>query len=68
MDNTNLSQKDKWDLALDKEIEKLKQCQKEKGYSSCSSCHVILECELRKGYILAVYESMNKGSGGGFEF
>lgn len=31
-------------------------------------CDFILECELREIYVKAVYESMNKGSGGGFEF
>jgi len=31
-------------------------------------CIKILECEIRDKYIKAVYESMNKGSGGGFEF
>ena len=26
------------------------------------------QVDLRKKYVIAVYESMNKGSGGGFEF
>jgi hypothetical protein len=31
-------------------------------------CEVLLSCELREAYVKAVYDSMNKGTGGGFEF
>ena len=60
--------KDKWELALDKKISELKACQEAKNVTSCMKCEEILECTLRNSYIKAVYESMNKGSGGGFEF
>jgi len=64
----NTPQLDKWDLALLKEKETLQNCQKTQGLVSCMVCEKIFDCEIRKIYIKAVYESMNKGSGGGFEF
>lgn len=65
MDTT---QKDKWQIALDKELETLKQCQKTQSVPSCMGCNKIVECTIRENYVRVVYESMNKGSGGGFEF
>jgi len=62
------TQKDQWQTALEKEIEKLKACQQSKNLDSCYKCEQILNCEIKESYIRAVYESMNKGSGGGFEF
>ena len=59
---------DEWDLKLDKEISNLKACQESNNLNSCMPCDKFFECELRKKYVIAVYESMNKGSGGGFEF
>lgn len=61
-------QMDKWEEALEIEIEKLNNCQFQRGIESCLRCSLILDCLLRKEYIKAVYESMNKGTGGGFEF
>ncbi|RXJ87596.1 hypothetical protein [Arcobacter sp. CECT 8985] len=66
--NSNEIVIDEWELKLDAALKELKQCQVSKELNSCSSCSLFFECELRKKYILAVYESMNKGSGGGFEF
>ncbi len=63
-DNTQ----DKWQIALDEQLIILKNCQKEHKVESCLSCQNILNCEIRENYIKSVYESMNKGSGGGFEF
>jgi len=62
------NQKDKWELALDEKLKELKKCQEDKNLNSCLKCELILECELRNIYVNAVYESMNKGTGGGFEF
>ncbi|MDD2697615.1 MAG: hypothetical protein PHF17_02305 [Arcobacteraceae bacterium] len=59
---------DKWEEALEVQIELLTQCQEEKSLTSCMQCQYVLECLTRKEYIKAVYESMNKGTGGGFEF
>ena len=60
--------KDKWQIALDAQVVILKQCQVKNGVNSCMKCEKLLECEVRDNYIKVVYESMNKGSGGGFEF
>jgi len=62
------TQKDKWQMALDAELLILKKCQLEKSLDSCMKCEKLLECTTRDKYIKVVYESMNKGSGGGFEF
>ena len=61
-------QKDKWQVTLDAEIVILKQCQINNNLDSCMKCEKLLDCEIRDKYIKIVYESMNKGSGGGFEF
>ena len=53
---------------LTKMIEELKQCQKDKGHSSCMKCDKLIGCELRKQYVQVTYESMSKGEIGGFEF
>ena len=68
MDNTQNNQPDQWQIALDKELQKLQECQKNKGFDTCSKCSEVFSCQIKKDYVLAVYESMNKGSGGGFEF
>jgi len=59
---------DRWEEALDSKHEELRRCQREHGLSSCLSCQELLACSIRKAYVNAVYESMNKGRGGGFEF
>ena len=61
-------QKDKFELFLDAMIQKLQECQKQKGHKSCSACDLYLGCELRDEYVKAVYNSMSKGDTGGFEF
>jgi hypothetical protein len=59
---------DEWDIKLDEKIVELKTCQESNSLKSCTPCGQFFECELRKKYVIAVYESMNKGAGGGFEF
>lgn len=54
------------DLSAKKEL--LQKCQQSKNIDSCMKCEKIFECETRKTYVKAVYESMAKGQGGGFEF
>jgi len=68
VENKEIIEKDEWQLALDAKLVELKQCQKEHNLNSCLKCEQVLECTLRQSYVKAVYESMNKGSGGGFEF
>ncbi len=60
--------RDRWEQALDQKHSKLQECQKEHGLTSCLACPDLLECSLRDAYVKAVYESMSKGHGGGFEF
>ena len=62
------TQKDEFELELDRQREILQACQREKGLSSCFACEAMLECKTRKNYVDAVYSSMSKGDGGGFDF
>jgi hypothetical protein len=59
---------DKWQNSLKEKKTEIEACQKEKHLQSCLKCEQLLVCELRETYVKAVYESMNKGQGGGFEF
>ena len=59
---------DQWQKALEEKKSELQKCQKSKGYKSCLPCPEIDNCTLRDAYVKAVYESMNRGKGGGFEF
>ncbi|SFV49835.1 FIG00469370: hypothetical protein [hydrothermal vent metagenome] len=59
---------DKFELHLEEMLQRLRECQKAKNFKSCSECMQFLECELRKEYVDAVYNSMSKGDTGGFEF
>ena len=62
------SKPDSFEIKLQEKLIELRQCQEQKSLESCLKCEKILECELRDSYIVTVYESMNKGQGGGFEF
>ena len=59
---------DRWQMALNDPLAKLEECQVSLNLESCTKCDKLLECMIRDTYVSAVYESMNKGSGGGFEF
>lgn len=59
---------DEWQIALAQKKPELEVCQKEHQVSSCMKCEKLLDCPLRDAYIKAVYDSMSKGAGGGFEF
>ncbi|AXX84842.1 hypothetical protein [Aliarcobacter skirrowii] len=59
---------DIWEQRLEDTLQELNSCQNKNGLNSCKPCNEFFDCELRKKYVLAVYESMNKGSSGGFEF
>ena len=62
------AQKDEFELELARQREILQACQREKGLSSCFACEAMFECKTRKNYVDAVYSSMSKGDGGGFDF
>ena len=59
---------DQWEEKLEDILKDLNSCQNSKNLNSCKPCSQFFECVLRKKYVIAVYESMNKGSSGGFEF
>jgi len=59
---------DEWELALKAEKKKLEACQQEQQVNSCLSCSKLHDCLIRDAYVHAVYNSMSKGAGGGFEF
>ncbi len=59
---------DVWQTALSERKSELESCQAEHQLKSCMSCEKLLDCEVRDAYIKAVYDSMSKGAGGGFEF
>ncbi|WP_215425455.1 hypothetical protein [Campylobacter jejuni] len=55
-----------------KDVEKkeiLLSCQNSKNLNSCYNCDEIFNCQTRKNYVDAVYNSMSKGkTEGGFDF
>ncbi len=59
---------DEWQIVLKQKKVELENCQKQHNVSSCLKCEKLLNCELRDAYVKAVYDSMSKGKGGGFEF
>lgn len=64
----NNQEPEEWDLKLDEKIKELQECQKSNTLQTCNPCEKFFDCELRKRYVITVYESMNKGATGGFEF
>lgn len=66
--SADVIQKDEFELELDRQREILQACQREKGLNSCFACEAMFECKTRKNYVDAVYSSMSKGDGGGFDF
>ncbi len=59
---------DEWELKLQTKIKELQACQEQHKLKSCLQCPKIYDCKIRDSYVHAVYSSMNKGAGGGFEF
>ncbi len=59
---------DEWQIALKQKKITLEACQVQHSVNSCMKCEKLLDCEVRDSYIKAVYDSMSKGKGGGFEF
>lgn len=59
---------DQWEEALQEAIASLQECQNSRNLTSCFDCEKLFDCEIRSNYVKTVYESMNKGQTGGFEF
>jgi len=53
---------------LDESLKKVQDSQKDNGVDSCLKCKKIIGCEIRNLYVRIVYESMNGGQSGDFEF
>lgn len=54
---------------FDLKLKELKECQIKNNFDSCMKCDEFLKCELRKEYVLSVYQSMNEDmKQGGFDF
>ena len=68
MSDDSKKELDSWDKALEIKLQVLQQCQASHSISDCFDCDKLLACDLRREYVKAVYESMSKGSMGGFEF
>ncbi len=59
---------DEWEIKLQAKLKELQACQTQQQVTSCLKCDKIHNCQIRDAYVHAVYSSMNKGAGGGFEF
>lgn len=64
MDETNSP----YELKRQESQKALEECQTSKSVDSCLKCPEIIGCEIRNHYVRSVYESMSKGSTGGFDF
>lgn len=56
---------------MNQELKDMVKCQQSKGYNSCWSCKKLLDCNIRKDYVKAVYVKLNPDFGknnNGFEF
>ncbi|MGI0406818.1 hypothetical protein ACRE1S_06150 [Helicobacter himalayensis] len=61
-------QLDNFSQHLDDEIRILQSCQQEKSLHSCMPCDSFFSCQKRKNYVKAVYDNLNKGQDGAFDF
>lgn len=68
MQSSNEQVLDEWKIAFKQKKSDLEACQAEHHVTSCIKCEQLLACKVRESYVKAVYESMSKGAGGGFEF
>jgi len=57
-----------YDIEIIEKEKTLKECQIKNNIKSCLKCDKIIGCAIRNEYVKAVYNSMNKGQSGGFEF
>ena len=58
---------DEYKQEHEKALKNLKECVN-RAEDSCMPCKDFFECQTRAEYVKKTYESMNKGSTGGFEF
>lgn len=67
-DQNSSIQKDSYEIIFEDKLKLLKECQNSKNINSCMKCDKIFECDTRKNYVDATYQSMMKGQSGGFDF
>ena len=68
MSDIKIAQKDRFELEMDNKKEILQNCQSDKGLNSCFNCNELFNCQIRKDYVAAVYNSMSKGNVGDCDF
>ena len=61
MDKSNELVIDEWEIKLDQQLIKLKECQIKESLKSCNPCDKFFECDLRNKYVLAVYAFIHRG-------
>ncbi|CAA6826558.1 MAG: Unknown protein [uncultured Sulfurovum sp.] len=59
---------DEWQLVLEEKKHALEVHMKQQGIKSEMDCKDFPNCPVQEAYVKAVYDSMSKGKGGGFEF
>ncbi len=65
---TDKKELDQFEKKLEEQILTISECQKKHQLNSCLKCSQLIGCKVRQAYVIAVYNSMSKGSTGGFEF
>ncbi len=55
-------------LAFAHHLGELRACQARRGVAGCSACAEFFECGVRRAYVDATYEKLNKSRGGEFDF
>lgn len=68
MGEENNNKKDIYEQNFEEKLKILKECQSSKNLDSCMKCDKMYECQTRKDYVDATYQSMIKGQSGGFDF
>lgn len=68
MGEENSNKKDIYEQNFEEKLKILKECQNSKNLDSCMKCDKIFNCQTRKDYVDATYQSMIKGQSGGFDF
>lgn len=63
-----MAESSEFELKLDEAKQELTECQVSKNVESCLRCSELIGCPIRTQYVRSVYESMSKGSTGGFDF
>lgn len=66
--NNEKSLEDIFEEKLAQATNELKKCQNKHNFESCMNCDKIFNCNIRKNYVNAVFNSMSKGQNTDFNF